>query len=158
MKLFVSILVLILFIFTGCGANKYQNIEASEKEQAVISTQKARLKLEDNSTLLIMATYLNNLDKFSDKNQDTIVLSIYFSPTKENNQTIGFPYVFINDSEAYVVELQKDDEIMQYLPSTNSWSKYYLVAGKKDVDFNRLRLGVEIYPFSKVELTLQKDF
>ncbi|MFV0481566.1 MAG: hypothetical protein ACK5LP_06245 [Campylobacteraceae bacterium] len=155
----IIVFMVTLFVFFGCSSkNKEVLIKQSEFEQSVISTQKARLVLADKSTLLVMATYLNNLGKYKENKTDTIALSLYYSPSGEDNRTLDFPKVFIDNEEATVIELEKNDEVINYLPTTNSWSEYYLVMGKKNVDFKKLSVSVEVSPFSRAELTLQKDF
>ena len=157
-KIIFFSIIFTIFLF-GCSVHKNRYDEKrNELENSITSTQKARVTLKDNSTLLVMVTYLNNLEKFEKNKVDTIALSLYFSDDTKNKSYDELPKVWINDEEASVMKLEKNDEVIQFLPSVNSWSNYYLIMGKKDVDLEKLRLNVEIYPSVQALLTLQKDF
>lgn len=137
--------------------NRY-NETRNELENSITSTQKARVKIDDSTTVLVTATYLNNLEKYENSTVDVIALSIYFSTNEGNKKNEELPKVWINSEVASIMKLNKDDEVIKYVPTTNSWSEYYLVMGKKDVDLEKLKFTVEIRPSIQVSLILQKDF
>lgn len=151
--------IFIVLVLSGCGFQKNRyNEQRNEMESSIISTQNARVVLDDNTTALIMVTYLNNLERYEQNSVDTIALSVYFSNQDKGKEAYDIPKVMIDEENATVIQISQDDDIVKYLPTVNKWSRYYLVMGKKDVDFERIRLNVEIYPSVQALLTLQKDF
>ncbi|MDR0666496.1 MAG: hypothetical protein LBF71_03700 [Campylobacteraceae bacterium] len=124
-------------------------------EQAIINTQKARLTTEDNSTLLISATYLNNIKKYSENEFDTIVISFYHSQ-KGDIERLGEPKIAIGQKSAILTKLSKDDEMMEYLPFHAAWNEYFLVSAPKSNEESHVNLFVEIYPFGQVLLRFPK--
>jgi hypothetical protein len=139
-------------LFFGCASK--ESSESMSIEQTIINTQKARLVLEDNSTLLISATYLNNIKKYSANELDTVVLIVYYS--KNGDVEIKEPNITFGTKTAHVATLSTDDEIIKYLPIQNKWSRYFLASVPKTSE-DYLNLSVEIYPFEKVLLRFQKD-
>ncbi|MDR1007451.1 MAG: hypothetical protein LBL65_02650 [Campylobacteraceae bacterium] len=120
-------------------------------EQAIINTQKARLVIEDNSTLLISATYLNNIKKYSKNEFDTIAISFYYSK-KGDIEQLGEPKIMIGQRAAIPTKLSEDNEIIEYLPFRVAWNKYFLVSAPKSNEDDYINLFVEIYPFEQVLL------
>jgi hypothetical protein len=144
--------VSLTFLF-GCAAK--ENGENMSVEQAIINTQKARLITENNSTLLISATYLNNIKKYSENELDIIAISFYYSK-KGDIEQLGEPKVAIGQKAAAATELSEDDEIIEYLPFRAAWSKYFLVSAPKSQEEDYINLFVEIYPFQQVLLRFSK--
>ncbi|MDR2099478.1 MAG: hypothetical protein LBP40_01455 [Campylobacteraceae bacterium] len=103
--------------------------------------------------MLISATYLNNIKKYSENELDTIALSLYYS--KKGDIEIDEPKVEINLQSLQVKELFENDEIVQYLPVRNEWSRYFLISAPKSNE-QYLNLFVEIYPFEQVLLRFVK--
>jgi len=155
----ITFFTILFFLISGCSVHKNRyNEKRNELESSITNTQKARLILDDDSAVLVTATYLNNLEKFEKNEVDTILLSIYFSNSEKDRGDSWLPKVSINSEEASIIKLSQDDEIINYLPSANAWSNHYLVTGKKSVDLKKFRFTVEIYPSIQALLTLQKDF
>jgi hypothetical protein len=138
-------------LFFGCASK--ENIENMSIKQAIINTQKAFLSLDDNSTLLLNATYLNNIKKYSANEFDTVILSVYYS--KNGNMEIGSPNVIFGGKSLHVTPLLEDDEIVKYLPVQNRWSRYF-IANIPKTDEAYLNFFVKIYPFETVALRFQK--
>ncbi|MDR1976171.1 MAG: hypothetical protein LBQ18_04200 [Campylobacteraceae bacterium] len=139
-------------LFFGCAAK--EDIESLRAKQAIINTQKARLSLEDNSTLLITATYLNKIKRYSQSEFDMIALSFYYSKEGDVEQ-LGEPNVKVGQKSANVTKLSEDDEIVGQLPIRSAWSNYFLVSAPKSDD-EHINLTVEIYPFERVVLRFPK--
>lgn len=155
----IAFFTLLVFLISGCSVHKNRyDKKRNELENSITSTQKARVVFEDNSTALVIATYLNNLEEYEKSKVDVIALSVFFSEFEKNKDAYDIPKVWINDEETSIIKLKQDDEVIKHLPTTNSWSSYYLIMGKKDVDLEKLKLTVEIYPSVQVLLMLQKDF
>jgi hypothetical protein len=150
-SLHIFLLLVIAALFCGCVSK--QNGENINIKQSIINTQKARLALHDGSTLLISATYLNNIKKYSESGLDMAALVFYYS--KKGNIDIGEPNITINLKPSLVKEFSEHDEIAQYLPVKNTWSKYFLATAPKDEE-DYLNLFVEIYPFERVLLRFPK--
>jgi NhaP-type Na+/H+ and K+/H+ antiporter len=142
--------------FLGCAdkGNINSNIQ---QEQAIVSTQKVRIEAEDKSTILFVATYLNNMQKYFASENEMIILSSYYSPiSDESKLDLRELKIKINDKSAEVVELENSDELLKDVPINNIWSKHYLILSKKE-DSDTLKLTVEIYPFPSVSLMLPKE-
>jgi hypothetical protein len=143
--------------FLGCSSKSDINANI-QQEQAIVSTQKARVEIEDKSTLLLMATYLNNMQKYSDNAADMIVFSYYYSPSSPQTElNLDKPTVKLNKTSIEAVELENSNELLKDVPVNNKWSKYYLVLFQQKTQNNTLNLTVEIYPFPSVSLELSKE-
>ncbi|MDR2081821.1 MAG: hypothetical protein LBP54_08065 [Campylobacteraceae bacterium] len=150
-SLHIFLFIFISALFCGCASkNSDENITI---KQSIINTQKARLTLHDNSTLLISATYLNNIKKYSENEFNMIALAFYYS--KKGSINIGEPNITVNLKAAHAKELSENDEMVQYLPVKNPWSRYFLINAPKDNE-NFITLFVEIYPFERVLLRFPK--
>jgi hypothetical protein len=137
----------------GCAAK--ESSRNMSIEQAIINTQKVRLATEDNSTLLISATYLNNIKKYSKNEFDTIAISFYYSQ-KGDIKKFGEPKITIGQRAVTQIKLSEDDEIMEYLPFRAAWNEYFLVSAPKSNEEGYINLFVEIYPFGQVSLKFPK--
>ncbi|MDR1285072.1 MAG: hypothetical protein LBJ88_02600 [Campylobacteraceae bacterium] len=157
MKKLLFLISLSAIFFLGCGGKS--NVGANiQQEQAIVSTQKARVEAQDKSTLLVMATYLNNMQKYFDNTTDMIVLSYYYSPSSSQIKSdLGKPIVKLNRESIEIVELENDNELLKDVPINNKWSKYYLARSKQKEEDDTLNLTVEIYPFPLVSLELIKE-
>ncbi|MDR2341413.1 MAG: hypothetical protein LBD84_00015 [Campylobacteraceae bacterium] len=96
---------------------------------------------------------MNNIKKYSENEFDTIALVFYYS--KKGDIDISEPNIMVNLKTAQAKELSENDEMVQYLPIKNAWSRYFLVSVPKN-DENYLNLFVEIYPFEQVLLRFPK--
>ncbi|MDR2636092.1 MAG: hypothetical protein LBC08_04600 [Campylobacteraceae bacterium] len=141
-----------VFLF-GCAAK--ENGENMSIQQAIINTQKARLAIRDNSTLLISATYLNNIKKYSENELDMIAISFFYSK-KGDIEQLGEPKITIGQKAVIPTQLSEDDEIVKYLPFRAAWNKYFLASAPKSNEDGFVSLSVEIYPFERVLLRLPK--
>ncbi|MDR0579781.1 MAG: hypothetical protein LBG21_04185 [Campylobacteraceae bacterium] len=155
MKKFSLFLLLSIF-FLGCS-NK-SGIHANIKqEQAIVSTQKAKVSAEDNSTMLLMATYLNNIQKYSNSKKEMIILSYYYSSFSSETKSLGEFAAKLNDKNIEIIKLENGDELLKDIPINNTWSKHYLLLSTQQETTNILKLTVEIYPFPPVLLELSKE-
>jgi hypothetical protein len=141
-----------LLLIAGCSERV--SVPHADLEQAIISTQKERVTLADNSTLLITATHLNNIARYSNLTAEQIVISVYYSPADPAHKLVlKDPLIKIDGMSMKYERLDESDERLSWLPSTNIWSSYYLVTAPK-IARDEINLAVEIYPFSQALLTL----
>jgi hypothetical protein len=154
-KKFFFLISLAVIFFSGCSGKN--NINANiRQEQAIVSTQKAIVKAADESILFLMATYFNNMQKYSDSKMDMIIFSYYYSPSSPQTKLdLGKPAVKLNGISIEAVELENDNELLKDVPINNVWNRYYLVTRK--VNNETLRLNIEIYPFPSALLELSKE-
>lgn len=158
MKKSIFAILLGFIIFSGCS-NKQNNSLNIIHENAISSTQKARVGIEDKSSILITATYLNNLKYYLKNENELIVFGIYHSDKSQNGTNLGKLEVFINGKSADIQELVISDEMISFLPSSNSWNKYYLASIPKEKEnIKELFTSILIYPFPVALITFQKDF
>ncbi|MDR2342412.1 MAG: hypothetical protein LBD84_05175 [Campylobacteraceae bacterium] len=154
MKKLPFFLILSIF-FLGCNSKGdiYTNIK---QEQAIASTQKVKISLDDNSTLFFIATYLNNMQKYSDSKMEMIVLSYYYSSFSSETKSLGELTAKLNGKNIEITKLENSNELLKDIPINNTWSKHYLLLSPKETT-NILKLTVEIYPFPSALLELTKE-
>jgi hypothetical protein len=148
--------MLLSVFFLGCGGKSgiYTN---AQKEQAIVSTQKTRIAIDDNSTIFLMATYLNNMQKYSANETEMIILSYYHSLSLPDIKSdLSKPAVKLNNKNVEVIELENSDELLKDIPFNNAWNKHYLLLSKQE-NSNILKLVIEIYPFPSALLELTKE-
>lgn len=128
-----------------------------QMQQAVVSTQKSIVKNADKSRLLLSATYMNNIKKYSSSEFDIVILGLYCSFEGEGEIDLPKPKVEVDGKLVEIEELENDNDILKDLPNFNIWSKYYLISAQKSAAqfFN---VTAEIYPFPKASLALPKEF
>lgn len=134
----------------GCGDKSGVNINA-QTQQAIVSTKKVRVEAQDRTALLLTATYMNNIKKYSKEERDIIILSSYYSPSTDD-----MPNVTLNGKTVEILQIDSDNDILKDLPSRNIWSRYYKIETDKDKK-DTLLLTVEIRPFPQVLLELSKE-
>jgi hypothetical protein len=154
-KLFFLISLSTIF-FLGCSNKSYIDVN-TQQEQAIVSTQKTKVEIEDNSALLFMATYLNNMEKYSGNQTGMIVLSYYYSPSlPEIRLVLDKPMIKVNGESVEVLELENNNEMLEDVPVNNKWSRYFLVLFEKKAG-DILNVTAEIYPFPQALLMLPKE-
>jgi hypothetical protein len=139
-----------VLFFVGCGDKSGVNINA-QTQQAIVSTKKVRVEAQDRTALLLTATYMNNIKKYSKEERDIIILSSYYSPSTDD-----MPNVTLNGKTVEILQIDSDNDILKDLPSRNIWSRYYKIETDKDKK-DTLLLTVEIRPFPQVLLELSKE-
>lgn len=141
-----------LIIFSGCSSQFDRYTLSAESEKATTSYRSVRLLNSDNKSKTIISTiYLNDVyPKYADGFAHFLVS--FYSP--EHDNLLYFSRAAVPDAQKYVVllngedalvseELDSDDLLVDLMPVSNSWNRYYYV---------RYRL-----PSAKPVLVLESD-
>lgn len=153
------LLVGLVFLLVGCStwspdASFEQN---SLKEQSIINTKKQEMLLNDQR-VLVLVTYLNDIDHPSTpkNNAENFIVAFYVGDTKADTAVIKS--VMLNDSDKGIAwsALQPKDALLELLPIANSWSRYFHIKAPLSSN-DTLNLLIESDPSTKVSLTFQKE-
>ncbi len=162
-KLF-TYLSLLMILFSGCSDKIYKEFMNEDKlyEQTLLYTQKGEIISSLETKSVIVATYLNRLDKqFDKKDKEYFLIALYneknFGRKKEGlDQKNCLIYLKDGNMPIEIKELKKDDEILKYTPVHSGWFKYYLIAFNAQKT-KKLTLICENKRFGKTSLTFSKE-
>ena len=128
----ILFLLIISLFFVSCSeknnAFKYFNKDDVETK-GVQYTKKTDILKGNEVDLILIATYLNKVDKnISDTNEELFLVSVYFT-NKDSQNIIDNNYSFSLNGIAPISmeKVEKDDENFKSLMLKNSWGNYYLV-------------------------------
>ncbi len=135
----ILFLLIVSLFFVSCSAknNAFRYFEKDEVEtKGVQYTKKTDILKGDEVEVIILATYLNKVDKkISETNEDLFLVSVYFT-NKESQDIFENNYSFFLNGETpvSVQKIEKDNENFKSLMLKNSWGNYYLIKfSTKDV-------------------------
>ena len=147
------------FLLAGCStwspeASFEQN---ALKEQSIVNTKKQEI-LFKGKRILVLVTYLNDI-KHSltpNNNAENFIVAFYVGDQKADSSAIKS--VSLNGSEVGIAwsTLQPKDTLLELLPITNSWSRYFHIKAPVSKD-ETLALLIEIDPSTKVLLNFEKE-
>lgn len=136
MKQFLLLFVIPFTVFSGCSSHFERYTLSAEKEAATTSYKNVRLLNSDNKSKTIVSTiYLNDVyPRYADGFAHFLVS--FYNP--ENDNIIYFDRTEMPDKDAYIVllngenaliseELDSDDLLVELMPISNSWNRYYYV-------------------------------
>ncbi len=139
MKQFIILFTLSLTIFSGCSSHFEHYTLTSENEKATTSYQNIRLLGSDNKTKAVISTiYLNDVYPNYTGGMAHFLVAFY-NPQQENilyftrNEAVDESsyLLLLNGEEALASEpLDNDDLLVELMPVSNNWSRYYYVRYK----------------------------
>lgn len=154
---------IVFFVFFGCSqkVNVYKKPQDTLHEQALTQTQKVVIKASTKEKAFITATYLNEIEHSLggvNENIERFLISIYV-PSDENPKIYDEITFNVSGSqeEGSVRKLKNDDPLLEILPSSNPWAKYYLFETKR-VKTKILTLNFKHQTYGNVLLRFQKNF
>ena len=128
----ILLLLFISLFFVSCSSknNAFKYFEKDEIEtKGVQYTKKTDILKGDEVDVIVLATYLNKVDKkISETNEDLFLVLVYFT-NKESQDISDNNYSFFLNGESplSVQKVEKDNENFKSLMLKNSWGNYYLL-------------------------------
>ena len=122
----ILFLIFISLFFVSCSSknNAFKYFEKDEIEtKGVQYTKKTDILKGDEVDVIVLATYLNKVDKkISETNEDLFLVSVYFT-NKESQDISDNNYSFFLNGESplSVQKVEKDNENFKSLMLKNSW-------------------------------------
>jgi PBP1b-binding outer membrane lipoprotein LpoB len=148
----VLFLLFISLFFVSCSEknNAFKYFDKDDVEtKAVQYTKKTDILKGNEVDVILMATYLNKVDKnISNTGEELFLVSVYFT-NKDSQNIVDNNYSFtLNGIEPTSVEkVEKDNESFKSLMLKNSWGNYYLVKfNSQDVYNLRIELKNSNFP------------
>ena len=139
MKQLIILFFISLTIFSGCSGHFERYVPSEEHEKATTSYKNVRLLNSVNRTkLVISSVYLNDvyqkytdgyahfLISFYNPKQDNV---LYFNRDKAANKK-DFVLLLNGEEALDSHEVDSDDLLVDLMPISNSWSRYYYVRYK----------------------------
>ncbi len=155
--------LLVLFL-NGCSNKIYTEFVNEDKlyEQSLLYTKKGEIVSSLETKSVIVATYLNPLDKsFKLKPKESFLIAVYsqkeFGDDKEGLEKKEC-LVYLKDGRKplEIERLKKENHLLKYIPVHNGWFKYYLVTFKAKQE-KKITLVCENRRFGKTLLTFSKE-
>jgi len=159
------ILLVTILLFSACSY-KSDYSRVSDKlttEQGVANTKKIQLPASGKPKIFVTITYLNSIKNkdFVDKNLEQFVVGIHNIGLSEKEMKLSEKeikfYIGSSVDFASVKKLKANDKILDIVPASNPWSRYYLVQTPK-ISKNMIKFSFEIHPFPLASLTFEKDY
>lgn len=128
----VLFLLFISLFFDSCSEknNAFKYFDKDDAEtKGIQHTKKTDILKGNEVDVILMATYLNKVDKnISNTGEELFLVSVYFT-NKDSQNIVDNNYSFtLNGIEPTSVEkVEKDNESFKSLMLKNSWGNYYLV-------------------------------
>ncbi len=163
-KIFTTFFLLLAVFFSGCSDKIYKEFMKEDRlyEQSLLYTQKGEIVSSLETKSVIVATYLNKLDKkYANKDKEYFIIALYnekeFGDKEEGLESKNC-LVYLKDGRKplFIKELKKDDEILKYIPVHSGWFKYYLISFKAKEE-KKLTLVCENKRFGKSFLVFSKE-
>ena len=121
--------ILIVFLFNGCYSTGLKIFHKDAIfEKGFQYTKKADLVQNHQVKLMMIATYLNPVDKKYKDNRENLIVGIYFSNSdvdEKNYIKRGYDFNITNAQDIQIKKLSRDDKLLVNLPLKNSWADYY---------------------------------
>ena len=156
----ILFLIFISLFFVSCSSknNAFKYFEKDEIEtKGVQYTKKTDILKGDEVDVIVLATYLNKVDKkISETNEDLFLVSVYFT-NKESQDISENNYSFFLNGEnpLSVQKVEKDNENFKSLMLKNSWGNYYLVKFNAQNSYN-LALTLKNQNSNSAKLNFEK--
>ena len=136
MRQFIILLAITLTIFSGCSSQFDRYTLSAEYEKASTSYKNVRLLNDDNKSKTILGTvYLNEVYPNYTDGLAHFLISFY-NPEQESvlqfdrNKTLSKrDYVLLLNGENAIAsqELDSEDLMVDMIPVSNSWNRFYYV-------------------------------
>lgn len=128
----VLFLLVVSLFFVSCSEknNAFKYFDKDDIEtKGVQYTKKTDILKDDEVDVILLATYLNKVDKkISETNEELFLVSVYFT-NKEAQDIFENNYSFFLNGEnpLSVQKIERDNENFKGLMLKNSWGNYYLI-------------------------------
>ncbi len=160
----IIFLLLSIFFLSGCQTSqKIVNIDKLH-EQSLLYTQKGEIVSSFETKAIIFATYLNSVDeKFKNENNDTFLIGVYIPKdyVEKSKRGLNNPLFTLtngkNQEAIEVKRLNKEDDLMKFIPIVNSWCEYFLTNFKADKKAKNVKLIYQNKNYGKINLTFNKN-
>ncbi len=156
----ILFLIFISLFFVSCSSknNAFKYFEKDEIEtKGVQYTKKTDILKGDEVDVIVLATYLNKVDKkISETNEDLFLVSVYF--TNKESQDISennYSFFLNGESPLSVQKVEKDNENFKSLMLKNSWGTTYFVKFNPQ-NSSSLSLSLKNDTSNKVQLNFEK--
>jgi hypothetical protein len=132
-KILVISLIITLF-WGGCYSTGLKVFDKNDIfEKGFQYTQKADLIQNHHVKLMMIATYLNPIDKKYQDDNENLIVGIYFDDDLGVDYiTRGYDFNITNAQNISINKLPKDDILLENLPLKNSWATYYKLSYRYD--------------------------
>ena len=128
--------ILIILSFASCYSTGLKIFHKDAIfEKGFQYTKKADLVQDHQVKLMMIATYLNPVDKKYQDDRENLIIGIYFSDSDIDNKSYtqrGFDFNITNAQDIKINKLASDDKLLVNLPLKNSWADYYRLSYKHD--------------------------
>ncbi|WP_147289258.1 hypothetical protein [Helicobacter sp. MIT 99-5507] len=139
-----NIFILLCFLFSGCGFYKDSFKPEVLAEKKILSSRKAEIITDDKVSMVVIATYLNNVNPDIYNTREYFLIEIF---SELDIPFIDYMHFSITDNEYFLWarEVNKD-EFDNVINVSNKWSKLFLVAFSDINEYNKkdLKLHLEI--------------
>ena len=164
----VTFLLISIFFLSGCFNSKeivkIVNVDKLH-EQSLLYTQKGEVVSSFETKAIIFATYLNPLDeKFHNENNDSFLVGVYIPKdyAKKAKRGLKNPLFKLingdNKKPLSVKRLNRDDELMKFMPIVNSWCEYFKVDFKTNKKVKKIKLIYQNKDYGKTILNFSKEY
>ena len=133
MRQFTTLFTLSLLLFGGCSSSE-RFTPTSTYEKASISYKNVRLLDNGKSEIILSTVYLNEVYPKYAGNFAHFLVSFYATKgsalyfDKEKKRTADDYLLTLNgESALQTEELERDDLLLELMPVSNRWSRYYYV-------------------------------
>ncbi len=163
MKL-LSLLTLVLFLFSGCSKTTAFDFFKMDKnyEKAISNLQSGTIAKSFETEAILSSVYLNEVypDKYNDA--EYFFLALYLSNDKRLffKSDLGDPDYKLTLNNVNFVdgeELQSEHKLRSLMPINNEWNRYYLIKFNSQKGRNDLLLKLENNELDTIELHYLKD-
>lgn len=134
----VLLFSIISLVFVGC-TNKnsaFRYFEDTKTQTNLVqNTKKTDIFVDGEPKVLFWASYLNNLQKFKKLDNDTFLITIYFTNANTQDINENSYELFLNDiSNISITKVDSSNEIYGPFLVKNKWANSYVVEFKKSLN------------------------
>ena len=154
-------LLAVALIFVGCSTKKIEpSLVKPDKRylEALRYTQKCDIALSLENKALMIATYLNPLEK-SDKERFLVRIYIDNDYEDQNRSGLNHPgYALRLNAQAprKIISVKKHDKVLEDMPFKQPWYKFYIVEFKKS-DSKDLTLTLSHKNYGSCSVTFENS-
>jgi len=160
----IYLIFLFVIIFTNaCSSKMYSELINEDRlyEKSLLYTKKGEIVSSLETKAVIVATYLNPLDKKYESDDKNYFIVALYAEKDFGKDKVGLEskdclvYLKRGIKPLDVKRLKKEDSLLKYIPVHNGWFKYYLLTFPSDKG-KELHLVFESKRFGKTVLTFSK--
>ncbi len=157
--------LIVIFSFEACSSKIYSELVNEDKlyEKSLLYTKKGEIISSLETKAVIVATYLNPLDKkYESEDKDYFIVALYaekdFGKSKVGLESKDcLVYMKDNIKPLNVEKLKREDPLLKYIPVHNGWFKYYLLEFPANKGEKKISLVFESKRFGKTKLVFSKE-